>query len=85
VTANFPMTDIPCHQCPLRTLPLVVPYPPLCTLFTGWAFRFKTLRKLERRGLHRIDGGRLYLRDALAWVRLADLYGDGKPSPRPLI
>lgn len=45
----------------------------------------KTLRKLERRGLHRIEGGRLYLRDARALVRLADLYGDGKPSPRPLI
>ncbi len=110
------MTDLPRHQCPLRTLTLFVPYAPLCTLFTGWAFRFKalsdgrrqilnfllqqhiadvlglslahtnkTLRKLERRGLHRIDGGRLYLRDARACVRLADLYGDGKPSPRPLI
>lgn len=45
----------------------------------------KTLRKLERRGLHRIEGGRLFLRDARALVRLADLYGDGKPSPRPLI
>ena len=45
----------------------------------------KTLRKLERRGLHRIEGGRLYLRDTRALVRLADLYGDGKPSPRPLI
>ena len=45
----------------------------------------KTLRKLERRGLHRIDGGKLYLRDVRALVRLADLYGDGKPPPRPLI
>lgn len=45
----------------------------------------KTLRKLERRGLHRIDDGRLYLRDAKALARLADLYGDGRPAQRPLV
>ena len=45
----------------------------------------KTLRKLERRGLHRLEGGRLKLIDAKALTRLADLYGDGKPVPRPLI
>ncbi|CAN5286879.1 Crp/Fnr family transcriptional regulator [soil metagenome] len=45
----------------------------------------KTLRKLERRGLHRIVDGRLYLGDLKALARIADLYGDGKPSPRPLI
>ena len=45
----------------------------------------KTLRKLERRGLHRIDDGRLYLRDARALARLADLYGDGRPAQRPLV
>ena len=45
----------------------------------------KTLRRLELRGLHRIDDGRLYLRDVKALARLADLYGDGKPAPRPLI
>ena len=45
----------------------------------------KTLRKLEARGLHRIEGGRLYLLDIKALARLADLYGDGKPPPRPLI
>ena len=45
----------------------------------------KTLRKLERRGLHHIEDGRLYLRDAKALVRLADLYGDGRPPQRPLI
>lgn len=45
----------------------------------------KTLRKLERRGLHRIEEGRLYLLDPKALVRLGDLYGDGQPSPRPLI
>jgi len=45
----------------------------------------KTLRKLERRGLHRIADGRLYLRDAKALARLADLYGDGRPAERPLV
>ncbi|WP_348008544.1 Crp/Fnr family transcriptional regulator [Rhodoferax sp.] len=45
----------------------------------------KTLRKLERRGLHHIEDGTLYLRDVNALARLADLYGDGKPAPRPLI
>lgn len=45
----------------------------------------KTLRKLERRGLHRIEGGKLCLRDSRALARVADLYGDGKPNPRPLI
>ena len=45
----------------------------------------KTLRKLEHRGLHRIDDGRLYLRDAKALARLADLYGDGRPPQRPLV
>ena len=45
----------------------------------------KTLRKLERRGLHRIENGRLYLVDVKALARIADLYGDGKPGARPLI
>ncbi|HWH83617.1 MAG TPA: Crp/Fnr family transcriptional regulator [Burkholderiaceae bacterium] len=45
----------------------------------------KTLRKLERRGLHRIEDGRLRLLDAKALVRLADLYGDGRPPQRPLV
>jgi CRP-like cAMP-binding protein len=45
----------------------------------------KTLRKLERRGLHRIADGRLYMRDVKALARLADLYGDGRPQPRPLV
>ncbi len=45
----------------------------------------KTLRKLERRGLHRIEAGFLHLLDVKALARLADLYGDGKPAPRPLI
>jgi CRP-like cAMP-binding protein len=45
----------------------------------------KTLRKLERRGLYRIDDGWLKLLDPKALARLADLYGDGKPAPRPLV
>ena len=45
----------------------------------------KTLRKLERRGLHRVEDGRLYLGDMKHLARLADLYGDGRPPPRPLV
>jgi CRP-like cAMP-binding protein len=45
----------------------------------------KTLRKLERRGLHRIVDGRLHLRDVKAMARVADLFGDGRPPPRPLV
>ncbi len=45
----------------------------------------KTLRRLERRGLHRIADGRLYLRDVKAMARIADLYGDGQPQARPLV
>jgi CRP-like cAMP-binding protein len=45
----------------------------------------KTLRKLERRGLHRIENGQLFLTDVRALERIADLYGDGKLPPRPLI
>ncbi len=45
----------------------------------------KTLRKLEQHGLHRIEDGRLQLRDVKALARLADLYGDGRPPQRPLV
>ncbi len=45
----------------------------------------KTLRKLEKRGLHRIADGHLYLLNPKALVRLADLYGDGRPPKRPLV
>ena len=45
----------------------------------------KTLRRLEKRGLHRIREGRLHLLDTRALVRLADLYGDGRPPKRPLV
>ncbi len=45
----------------------------------------KTLRKLEKRGLHQISNGRLHMRDVRALVRVADLYGDGRPAQRPLV
>ena len=45
----------------------------------------KTLRKLEKRGLHRIVDGRLHLLNPKALARLADLYGDGRPPKRPLV
>lgn len=45
----------------------------------------KTLRSLEKRGLHAIKDGRLYLRDVRTLARMADVYGDGQPAQRPLI
>jgi len=45
----------------------------------------RTLRRLDRLGLHRIDAGRLHLVNPRALERLADVYGDGMPPPRPLI
>ena len=45
----------------------------------------RTLRALGRRGLHRLENGRLHLVDPRALARLADLYGDGRPARRPLV
>ena len=45
----------------------------------------KTLRRLEKHGLHRIEHGRLRLLDVKAMARLAELYGDGRPTARPLV
>ena len=45
----------------------------------------KTLRKLQKRSLFRMAGGRLQLMNAAALAQLADLYGDGRPAARPLI
>ncbi len=45
----------------------------------------RTLRRLQRMGLHQIEDGRLRLLDVTALKRIADLYGDGKPPTRPLI
>jgi CRP-like cAMP-binding protein len=48
----------------------------------------KSLRKLERRGLHRIENGRLFILDVATLTRVADLYDqtDSKRSgSRPLV
>lgn len=45
----------------------------------------KTMRKLERRGLHRITAGRLYLLDRKKLTALAELHKDGSPAKRPLV
>lgn len=45
----------------------------------------RTLRRLERRGLHVIENGWLRLLNPLALQQLADLWGDGRPPERPLI
>lgn len=49
------------------------------------AHTHRTLRRLERRGLHRIDKGRLEVLNPQALARLAELWGDGRPPERPLI
>lgn len=49
------------------------------------AHTHRTLRKLEKRGLHRIEAGRLHLLDVKLLPQFADLYGDGKPARRPLL
>ncbi|MBC7939468.1 MAG: Crp/Fnr family transcriptional regulator [Chitinophagaceae bacterium] len=45
----------------------------------------RTLRKLERRGLHTLEDGHLVIRNPKALAQLADLWGDGRPAERPLI
>jgi hypothetical protein len=45
----------------------------------------KTLRKLERRGLHRLVDGHLHILDIKALATLVELYGDGQPAKRPLV
>jgi CRP-like cAMP-binding protein len=67
-----------------------VPFPPTQqhladALGLSLAHTNKTLRKLERRGLYCIDDGWLRLLDVKSLARMADLYGDGKPAPRPLV
>jgi len=49
------------------------------------AHTHRTLRLLERRGLHAIADGRLRLLNPHALARLADAWGDGRPAQRPLI
>lgn len=45
----------------------------------------RTLRKLARRGLYRIEDGELFLGDRVALVQLAELWGDGRPPERPML
>jgi len=67
-----------------------VPFPPTQqhladALGLSLAHTNKTLRKLQKRRLFRMAGGRLRLMDVAALAQLADLYGDGRPAARPLI
>jgi CRP-like cAMP-binding protein len=45
----------------------------------------RTLRALEKKGLHQIHEGRLHVRDPTALMQLADLYGSAPPELRPLV
>lgn len=45
----------------------------------------RTLRKLARRGWYRIEDGHLQLGDPSALVQLAELWGDGRPTERPML
>ncbi len=49
------------------------------------AHTHRTLRVLERRGLHRIRDGKLVIVNPKALERLADIWGDGQPAVRPLV
>ena len=67
-----------------------VPFPPTQqhladALGLSLAHTNKTLRKLHRRNLFRMEAGRLHLMDATGLAQLADLYADGRPPARPLI
>lgn len=45
----------------------------------------RTLRLLERAGLHRIRDGRLEILNPTALEQLADVWADGRPAMRPLL
>ncbi len=49
------------------------------------AHTHRTLRELERLGLHHIEDGLLSLPNPRALARVADVWGDGVPPERPLI
>lgn len=49
------------------------------------AHTHRTLRELERLGLHHLEDGRLSLPNPRALARVADVWGDGVPPERPLI
>jgi CRP-like cAMP-binding protein len=95
-TALPPVPDSPLkstaagHDPELKTAGPGVPFPLTQqhiadALGLSLAHTNKTLRKLQQRGLYRIEDGRLQLLDPKALARLADLWGDGRPSARPLI
>ena len=56
----------------------------LFTLYSGWAFRYKTLRRLRQLGLHDIQDGKLRLLNTRALERIADYY-DSPPLQVPLL
>jgi CRP-like cAMP-binding protein len=58
---------------------------PVDALGLSLAHTNKTMRKLQRRNMFRMAGGRLRLIDAAALAQLADLYGDGRLPVRPLV
>lgn len=49
------------------------------------AHTHRTMRLLEREGLHRIRDGRLKIINPVALERLADVWADGRPAIRPLL
>ncbi len=49
------------------------------------AHTHRTLRELERMGLHHIEDGMLTLPNPRALARVADVWGDGTPPQRPLL
>jgi CRP-like cAMP-binding protein len=49
------------------------------------AHTHKTLRRLEKRGMYRIEGGRLRLLDLTVLAGLEERYGDGGMPARPLV
>ena len=49
------------------------------------AHTHRTLRQLERAGLHQVRDGRLQILNPAALARLADVWADGRPAVRPLV
>ena len=45
----------------------------------------RTMAKLRKRGLYRLEDGKLSLGDPKALTQLAELWGDGRPAERPML
>ena len=45
----------------------------------------RTMSKLRKRGLYRVEDGKLSLGDPKALAHLAELWGDGRPPERPML